>query len=128
MNSLYRPSRHIVGSGSVWLLMAMSVSLAAHAADDRHLAEDDAAWVARYAAGGAAGAATDPGSSGRAVTRSELGGLIGRSLRCLMRDGRTREGVLVAVDGATLTLQSRVAGGAFRVPVRAETVRRFIVD
>ena len=92
------------------------------------LAEDDAAWVARHLAGASQRSNPDARAGAeRVVERDDLSGLLGRPLRCRMRDGRTREGVLVAVDGSMLTLQSRVAGGAYRFSLHAGSVRQFIV-
>ncbi|MEJ5208702.1 hypothetical protein [Denitratimonas sp. CY0512] len=89
---------------------------------------DDEAWIARYIASGQAPGLTPSSAQVREITFAQLGEHVGRRVRFVLNDGRSRHGIVESVGGGQVQVRAQFGSGFFLYGLSRSDIRSIQLD
>lgn len=94
----------------------------------RAAASDDEAWIARYIASGQAPGLTPSSAQVREIAFAQLGEHVGRRVRFVLNDGRSRHGIVESVGGGQVQVRAQFGSGFFLYGLSRGDIRAIQLD
>lgn len=90
--------------------------------------KDDEAWIARYIASGQAPGLTPSSAQVREIAFAQLGEHVGRRVRFVLNDGRSRHGIVESVGGGQVQVRAQFGSGFFLYGLSRSDIRSIQLD